>query len=206
MRTRMVGSFAVARRCDRDRRDRVLEQQQEHGGGDHDEGRALAGRGRLPRLDGGRRAQDAGDRAGQPVRAREHPHQPRADGAVDEPGSQSTRHRQRDQETTEYAPKFGVQPADFAPQGGTYEFKFTKPGVYLYYCSLHGTPDQGMVGAVIVGDAEWKPPQDARGRGEEVGDARTFRATTRRFKKPWTPPTRARSCWCSPASTTKRSS
>jgi plastocyanin len=64
-----------------------------------------------------------------------------------------------DQETTEYAPKFGVRPAQFAPQGGTYEFKFTKPGVYLYYCSLHGTPDQGMVGAVVVGDAEWKPPQ-----------------------------------------------
>jgi plastocyanin len=63
------------------------------------------------------------------------------------------------QETTEYAPKFGVKPAQFAPQGGTYEFKFTKPGVYLYYCSLHGTPDQGMVGAVIVGDAEWTPPK-----------------------------------------------
>jgi plastocyanin len=63
------------------------------------------------------------------------------------------------QETTEYAPKFGVRPAGFAPQGGTYEFKFTKPGVYLYYCTLHGTPNQGMVGAVIVGDAEWKPPQ-----------------------------------------------
>src|SRR3954465_12976150 len=62
-------------------------------------------------------------------------------------------------ETTEYAPKFGVQPEQFAPQGGTYEFKFTKPGVYLYYCSLHGTPDQGMVGAIIVGDAEWTPPK-----------------------------------------------
>src|SRR5262245_53264426 len=63
------------------------------------------------------------------------------------------------QETTEYAPRFGVQLTHFAPQTGTYEFKFTKPGVYLYYCSLHGTPDQGMVGAVIVGDAEWTPPQ-----------------------------------------------
>jgi plastocyanin len=62
-------------------------------------------------------------------------------------------------ETKEYAPKFGVQPAHFPPQGGTYEFKFTKPGVYLYYCSLHGTPDQGMVGAVIVGDAAWSPPR-----------------------------------------------
>ena len=51
------------------------------------------------------------------------------------------------------------QPAGFTPQGGTYEFKFTKPGVYLYYCSLHGTPDQGMVGAVIVGDEDWTPPK-----------------------------------------------
>ena len=72
-------------------------------------------------------------------------------------------------ETTEYAPKFGVQTTSFAPQGGTYEFKFTKPGVYLYYCSLHGTPDQGMVGAVIVGDQTGSRRKTARGREKKSG-------------------------------------
>lgn len=58
-----------------------------------------------------------------------------------------------------YGKPFGVTADIFVPLGGTYEFTFTKPGVYTYYCTLHGTPDQGMVGAIIVGDAEWKPPE-----------------------------------------------
>jgi plastocyanin len=62
-------------------------------------------------------------------------------------------------EAVEYTPDFGVEVADFAPQGGTYEFTFDEPGEYLYYCSLHGTENQGMVGAVIVGDEEWAPPE-----------------------------------------------
>ncbi len=51
---------------------------------------------------------------------------------------------------------FGVLQAEFQP-GDTYNFTFDEPGVYEYYCSLHGTPDQGMVGAVIVGDEEYVP-------------------------------------------------
>jgi plastocyanin len=58
-----------------------------------------------------------------------------------------------------YGSDFGVKADDFAPQGGTYEYTFEKPGSYLYYCSLHGTADQGMVGAVIVGDEKWSPPK-----------------------------------------------
>lgn len=58
-----------------------------------------------------------------------------------------------------YGKPFGVGVERFEPLGGTYEFTFTKPGVYMYYCTLHGTPDQGMVGTIIVGDAEWEPPE-----------------------------------------------
>lgn len=38
-----------------------------------------------------------------------------------------------------------------APKG-EYEYRFTKPGVYRYYCSLHGSATRGMVGVVVVGD------------------------------------------------------
>jgi plastocyanin len=56
-----------------------------------------------------------------------------------------------------YSKPFGTSVADFPPQGGSYEYTFSKPGAYPYYCTLHGTPDQGMVGTVIVGEEEWKP-------------------------------------------------
>jgi plastocyanin len=72
-------------------------------------------------------------------------------------------------EDAEYAPKFGVDVAHFMPQGGTYEFTFKKPGVYLYYCQLHGTPNQGMVGAVIVGDETWTPPVAAKPVAKKSG-------------------------------------
>jgi plastocyanin len=58
-----------------------------------------------------------------------------------------------------YETDFGVDSEAFAPRGGTYEYEFEKPGTYLYYCSLHGTENQGMVGAVIVGDEKWSPPK-----------------------------------------------
>lgn len=58
-----------------------------------------------------------------------------------------------------YAKPFGVSAADFEPLGGEYEYTFTKPGSYPYYCTLHGTDNQGMVGAIVVGDDEWEPPE-----------------------------------------------
>jgi plastocyanin len=44
---------------------------------------------------------------------------------------------------------WGVEVEDFAP-GGTYRHRFTEPGTYDYYCSLHGTTTKGMVGTVVV--------------------------------------------------------
>ncbi len=37
----------------------------------------------------------------------------------------------------------------FTP-GDTAEFRFTEPGTYRYYCSIHGTIDVGMPGVLIV--------------------------------------------------------
>ena len=44
------------------------------------------------------------------------------------------------------------------------EVSFSKPGVYPYYCSFHGTPDGkfGMVGVVVVGDAKYIPESAGR--------------------------------------------
>jgi plastocyanin len=49
---------------------------------------------------------------------------------------------------------FGVADDDFAP-GDEYSFRFTEPGTYAYYCSLHGSATAGMTGTVEVteGDA-----------------------------------------------------
>lgn len=44
---------------------------------------------------------------------------------------------------------WGVEVADFTP-GEAYEHTFDEPGTYRYYCSLHGTPDAGMRGTVVV--------------------------------------------------------
>jgi plastocyanin len=44
---------------------------------------------------------------------------------------------------------FGVEPDDFGPDA-VYEHTFDEPGTYRYYCSLHGTPVAGMVGAIVV--------------------------------------------------------
>lgn len=45
--------------------------------------------------------------------------------------------------------EWGVHIAGFHP-GDTYSYVFTKPGVYSYYCSIHGTNQKGMVGTVTV--------------------------------------------------------
>ncbi len=48
---------------------------------------------------------------------------------------------------------WGVQIAGFHPKD-TYEFTFTKPGVYAYYCSIHGakagSTTAGMIGTITV--------------------------------------------------------
>ena len=46
---------------------------------------------------------------------------------------------------------WGVQPDGFAP-GDVYSTTFDEPGVYRYYCSIHGTTEEGMVGAIVVSD------------------------------------------------------
>jgi len=44
---------------------------------------------------------------------------------------------------------FGVAKDGFAP-GDDYRFRFTEPGTYRYYCTLHATPDAGMIGTIVV--------------------------------------------------------
>jgi plastocyanin len=44
---------------------------------------------------------------------------------------------------------WGVEPADFQPDA-VYEHTFEEPGTYRYYCTLHGTAQAGMTGAVVV--------------------------------------------------------
>jgi plastocyanin len=44
---------------------------------------------------------------------------------------------------------WGVQVAEFHP-GDVYSYAFTAPGVYPYYCTIHGTNTKGMVGTITV--------------------------------------------------------
>ena len=46
---------------------------------------------------------------------------------------------------------FGVTAAKFGP-GAEYRHVFTEPGEYPYYCTIHGTPQVGMIGTVVVTD------------------------------------------------------
>ena len=45
--------------------------------------------------------------------------------------------------------EWGVEADDFAPDAA-YRHRFTEPGTVEYYCSLHGTTTQGMVGTIVV--------------------------------------------------------
>jgi plastocyanin len=48
--------------------------------------------------------------------------------------------------------EWGVAVESFEP-GDEYVHRFTEPGTYAYYCSLHGTTTQGMVGTIeVTGD------------------------------------------------------
>ena len=44
---------------------------------------------------------------------------------------------------------WGVEADAFTP-GDEYSYRFTEPGTYDYYCSLHGTTTKGMVGTIVV--------------------------------------------------------
>src|SRR5688500_1738252 len=46
---------------------------------------------------------------------------------------------------------WGAEVEDFAP-GDVYEPTFDAPGVYDYYCSIHGTKTAGMIGTVVVAE------------------------------------------------------
>jgi plastocyanin len=48
---------------------------------------------------------------------------------------------------------FGVHEDDFAPDD-VYSHRFTEPGTYAYYCTLHGSEDAGMIGSVEVVEGE----------------------------------------------------
>ena len=42
-----------------------------------------------------------------------------------------------------------IDTEDFGP-GSSGSFRFTESGTYAYYCSIHGTPDAGQTGVIIV--------------------------------------------------------
>jgi plastocyanin len=44
---------------------------------------------------------------------------------------------------------WGVEIEQFPP-GSEYAHLFSTPGVYDYYCTIHGTPEAGMIGTVVV--------------------------------------------------------
>jgi plastocyanin len=44
---------------------------------------------------------------------------------------------------------WGVEREEFVPTA-EYSHRFGQPGVYPYYCSIHGTKEAGMVGAIVV--------------------------------------------------------
>ncbi|MEP1125843.1 MAG: plastocyanin/azurin family copper-binding protein [Ilumatobacter sp.] len=44
---------------------------------------------------------------------------------------------------------WGIDRDTFVP-GAEYAHVFVTPGVFPYYCSIHGTSDAGMIGAIIV--------------------------------------------------------
>jgi plastocyanin len=45
--------------------------------------------------------------------------------------------------------EWGVPTEGFRPKD-VYSYLFSEPGVYAYYCSIHGTNDAGMVGTITV--------------------------------------------------------
>lgn len=46
---------------------------------------------------------------------------------------------------------WGTKVNGFGP-GASYSTRFDRPGVYPYYCSIHGSKTKGMVGTIVVAD------------------------------------------------------
>ena len=63
---------------------------------------------------------------------------------------------------------FGVDADHFGP-GDDYEFRFDLPGVYAYYCSLHGSRHKGMIGEIVVGDVDASGGTTAPGGAGRTG-------------------------------------
>ena len=163
-------------------------------------------RGRPPREDDrlvprGRRRGE-----GQRLRPRRDSHQPGHDGAVGRTRAAARTTSCPPTPTQDFGETFGVAADKFTP-GTDYEFRFDKPGVYRYYCSLHGSKTKGMIGEIVVGDVDAdrrRRPRRRRRRATRRHAARPA-ATTRRSRRRSTPRSRAASCSCRPASTRKRS-
>ena len=46
---------------------------------------------------------------------------------------------------------FGIDQDSFIPLTGVYTYAFSKPGSFVYYCSIHGTAKgKGMAGTIVV--------------------------------------------------------
>lgn len=66
---------------------------------------------------------------------------------------------------------------DVQPPGTTIDMVFDEPGVYEYYCSVHGTEDgEGMAAVLVVGDVEYS----AAGEDAPVEPVTEWTGTTRR--------------------------
>ena len=46
--------------------------------------------------------------------------------------------------------------------GEEYEYTFAKPGVYEYFCSIHGSPGRGMFGSITVRNADGTVPSSKK--------------------------------------------
>jgi plastocyanin len=66
----------------------------------------------------------------------------------------------------DFGKTFGVDADKFKP-GDEYEFRFDTPGVYRYYCSLHGSKSKGMIGEIVVGDVDAHTGDSAAGSGTQ---------------------------------------